>query len=302
MIVIRKDKELISTADWDAVTTMPGFTTNLDPAAHTLDSIIGRYLQPERVRCGLSNCHAPHGKGYFVVTKEHGQITNIGKDCGKNYFGVDFETMTRQFERDIQEKEMRERLFSFSFHTDELRGQVESLRRQDRGADWVYKLTRSLLEAGKGCPGRVVLQMASMVKTRRAVLTVEREATEEEAKRMEASQGRNLPRPVIVSESHGVIAGLEALYPENDLRQLLVLDIEEPLKRFEAEPVDTMTFERLRHWSRWSADIDAKLATATKSVENGRELLVPTNLAVFDALLNTDESVLFRGYLKTLPH
>jgi hypothetical protein len=217
-----------------------------------------------------------------------------------SYFGVDFETMTRQFERDLLEKEMRERLFSFSFRVDDLRGQIASLRAGEGGADWVYRLTRPLVESGRGCSFLVVRQLANMVKTRNHILTIEREATEEEAKRREASEGRPMQRPILIMESLGAIAGLEALYPEHDLRQLLVLDLDEPLKVFETETVDQMTFERLRHWSKWIGSVDATLETAVQAVDYGRRLLVPSNLEQFDALLNTEGSNELRRFLKTL--
>jgi phage-related tail protein len=37
----------------------------------------------------------------YVVATTHGIETNIGKDRGKMYFGVNFETMSKQFDRDI---------------------------------------------------------------------------------------------------------------------------------------------------------------------------------------------------------
>jgi hypothetical protein len=40
----------------------------------------------------------------YVVATTHGIETNIGKDRGKTYFGVNFETMSKQFDRDIREK------------------------------------------------------------------------------------------------------------------------------------------------------------------------------------------------------
>jgi hypothetical protein len=60
-----------------------------------------------------------HSRGYPVATKD-GWLTNIGKDCGRICFGVDFETMSRQFDKDIAAKESRERIWSFSFRADEI--------------------------------------------------------------------------------------------------------------------------------------------------------------------------------------
>jgi hypothetical protein len=53
---------------------------------------------------------------------------------------VDFETMSRQFDRDIAAKENRERLWSFSFKLDEMTDDIATIRKGDgngRGADWI---------------------------------------------------------------------------------------------------------------------------------------------------------------------
>ncbi|MEF9443407.1 hypothetical protein OWT26_25875 [Burkholderia sp. 1A5] len=107
LITINTDKQLIRVDTWDAILERAGFTNDLDPKQHELKAIIGRYAFRDKLRCGLSSCHTPHNRGYIVVTKS-GLETNIGKDCGKTHFGVDFNDMSRQFERDVTEKENRE--------------------------------------------------------------------------------------------------------------------------------------------------------------------------------------------------
>src|SRR5882757_5817548 len=124
---------------WSDIEAMPGFQRNLDPSRHKLESIIGRSAFPDYVPCGLSNCHTPHGKGYIVKTID-GALTNIGKDCGKTYFGVDFETLSATFERDLKQTEQRERLNSFSLQIDDILARVTELRKGGKGADWVHTM------------------------------------------------------------------------------------------------------------------------------------------------------------------
>src|SRR5580704_1957839 len=100
MITINTDKGLFRIQTWADVSTRPGFTPNLDPVAFPLKAIIGRYVFGDQVRCGLKNCHTMHNRGY-IVTAASGQETNIGKDCGKTYFSVDFEHVKRQFDLDM---------------------------------------------------------------------------------------------------------------------------------------------------------------------------------------------------------
>lgn len=154
MITINTEKQLVRIDSWEQVLERPGFNDNLDPTKHELKAIIGRYAFKDKFRCGLSNCHTPHNRGYLVVTKD-GLETNLGKDCGRNHFGVDFNDMSRQFERDMTEKENRETLWSFQFKLDEHFQAIDDLRRADRGADWVHKKSRPLLELNKGFESRL---------------------------------------------------------------------------------------------------------------------------------------------------
>jgi hypothetical protein len=164
LITINTDKQLIRVDTWDAIMERAGFTDDLDPKQHELKAIIGRYAFRDKLRCGLSSCHTPHNRGYIVVTKS-GLETNIGKDCGKTHFGVDFNDMSRQFERDVTEKENRETLWSFHFRLDELAQTIEGIRKGYRGADWLYKRSRPLVELNRGCPAAVVRRVGDMIKT-----------------------------------------------------------------------------------------------------------------------------------------
>ncbi|MHB0992556.1 MAG: hypothetical protein ACYC3O_07655 [Burkholderiales bacterium] len=299
MIEIKRDKELIRVECMDEVFLRPGFNTNLDPTKHTLDSIIGRYVEREKVVCGLSNCHTPHLRGYVVSTKD-GQETNIGKDCGKKHFGVDFVTLSRQFDRDITEKENRDKLWSFSFQLDILKERVQGLRSEHHGADWVKAKTSALMMPIKGCSD-VIQAIGKMVRARQNVLRVDRPASEEEASRIEVAQGRKLPRPYFIPDDIANIAGIEALYPENDLRALLVIELEQPIQEFDNLNIDTLNYTSLEKWVKWMQSVEQTLDRATESVDYGRRLLDVINLAPFENIINNRQDVAsFKRFLKSL--
>lgn len=159
---------------------------------------------------------------------------------------MDFATLSRKCDQDILDKENRERLWSFSVRLDEVKQHVKRLREEDRGADWVFKTCRCLMEHGRGVPGPVVQRISQMVKTRTTMLTTTREASDEEAERMEAERGRKLQRPVYVEAPLGIVEGMEALYEENNLRNLLVLDVAERLRQFEDVQIDALTSKALQ--------------------------------------------------------
>ena len=236
-----------------------------------------------------------------MVSTVSGRETNIGQDCGKKYFGADFETMTRRFERDVTEKENREKLASFALQLDGLRARIAQLKTQERGANWVHRQAQPLLDSSKGCPTALLRHISSMVKTRNPVLMTQREATEREIEDMQARQGRGVTRPQYIDEPLAEVAGLEALYPENDLRQLLVIELEENLRKFDGEDIDAMGYEALRRWARWVGTVEATLETATAAIEHGRRLLIRENLEPFDQVLDDpDDRIRFGKYLKSL--
>lgn len=309
MITLNTDGGLVRYESWSAIQSIPGYVKDLDPAQHRLASIVGRYAEKEAVRCGLSNCHTPHQRGYVVRT-EDGHVTNIGKDCGKTYFGVDFETMSRKLDRDIEDAENRERLWSFRFHLDDLEKQLQEIRRETHGADWVHAGIQSLSVRGRGCPDAIVDRIVSMVRIRSNSITVQRQLTEREVEELEAAlegspgqrSATRLPRPQYREESIAVLDGFAALYPENNLRELLVLDLERGLEEFRSVDIDSIISSELRRWARWTSSIDAVCERAREIVDDGRRLLTSTNLRPLGtALKNGDDKARFRAFLSSLP-
>ena len=134
VITLSEDDKLIRVANWEDILGRPRYTQDLDPKQHKLQSILGRYIFKDPVRCGLSDCHTLHQKGYLVLTKDNRE-TNIGKDCGRRYFGVDFDTLSRQFEQDFAAAENRERLWGFKFQLEEVEVRIDDLRQSPAGAD-----------------------------------------------------------------------------------------------------------------------------------------------------------------------
>jgi len=288
MITLNGEKGLIRVESWEDIASRPGFVVDMNPSEHKLHAIIGRYIFKDRIRCGLSNCHTPHAKGYIVVTTD-GYETNIGKDCGKREFGVDFDTLSRQFDRDIADAENRERLWSFAFGIEQLEERIAAIRKESFGADWSYKWSRALVTPGRELPDSLVRQFHSMIKTRSAAITIARVATEKEVEEKEASAGSAMPRPFYVEETVGQLDGIAALYPENDIRQLLILDIEQNLQSFKSKGVDDMSSAELKRWSKWVDSTESTIERAELSVKHARQLLRPENLRQMNETLDRAE-------------
>lgn len=301
MITINTDKGLFRIQTWDDVSTRAGFTPDLDPVAFPLKAIIGRYVFGDQVRCGLKNCHTMHNHGY-IVTAENGQETNIGKDCGKRYFSVDFEQVKRQFDRDMDAMENRDLLWSLTFKLDEIDEKIVQLRSGGKGADWIFKNCMALRDPGK-VPVEITRQMDRFVKNQSGRFQLEREATEKEAEDMDTMAGRKLPRPQYVPTLETVVNGVEALYQENNLNQILIVGLQEQIKAFRPLPIDQLTEVQLRFWKKWAVTIDQLIDAAERSIEHGRVLLTHDNLAPLlriEGLEKNGEADRYRSFLAKL--
>jgi hypothetical protein len=197
--------------------------------------------------------------------------------------------MAEKFDRDMRDKEARERLWNLFFRLDEVKATITSIREGERGADWMQRTSRQLVELGRQVPAAIVRRVSTMLKTGAATLTKEREATAEEREMEEARTGRAIRPPLIVTERIADIAGLQALSEANDLRKILILDLGESIKAFEPLNIDTMTSRDLAKWSKWAGTVEQSIEAARQSMEAGFILLTKANLEPFMQILEKEE-------------
>lgn len=300
MIILNTERGFIEVESWEDIKTQAGYEENIDPAKHELESVIGFYTFKEKDKCGLTTCHQPHMNGFIVKTKK-GKLTNIGKDCGKTHFGVEFETLTKQLDRAYKESENRKKLDSFSSQLEGLEKNIDELRRQVKGADWVYKNTNELIKLGGDCNEIIVRKIIEMAKARVNTLTLSTEATEEEIQILETSQLRKIQRPHIITKNIAEITGLSVFYPENNLKDILVFDLQKQLGLFKTKPVDLMTYSELQTWVKFVDSIESKLETVKHTIKAGTNLLNLENLKPFSALIiKSEDKKKFLSFITSL--
>lgn len=300
MITLNTEKGWVRLESWDDVLSRPGFLTDVDPNAVTLKSIIGNYAFPTFLPCGLSSCHTPHGRGYLVVTSD-GHETNIGKDCGKKYFSVDFERMVRVFDRDIRAQERREALTAIQNQIPALKARIHALKHEAAGANWIHQKLNRFSPAGAGLPSEILRLVSGLVKQRDGKLTKSRLASAEELELMRAQGQRVQLGQTIVEEPAGVLDGLPALYKENDLRDLLV-DQMKPLETIESADVATLKEGELRELAKWAVTVEPTLARAETAISAGRRLLTQANLQQLSQFVSTkNERAALASFLQELP-
>lgn len=299
MITLSTEKGYARIESWDDVLSRPGFVTDIDPRTVTLKSIIGSYSMATFQPCGLSSCHTPHGRGYLVACSD-GRETNIGKDCGKKYFSVDFERMAKIYDRDLRAQERREALVAFQHTIPATKARIQQLKEGEHGANWIHRHLAPF-SGPASLPPDACRVVARAVKGRSGALTVPRLATSEEIERMRAQGQRLAGGPVYVDEPAGQLEGLAALHQENDLRALLVEHME-LLATVEAANVDTLTDAQLRKFANWTMTVEPTLRQAETALALGRSFLTRTNLRQLEKFVSDkNERRVLADFLQRLP-
>lgn len=300
MITLSKDKKFVKVNSWTEVTEINGFHEKLNSNDHKLKEIIGRYIFPHDVYCGLMNCRQPHRKGYIVHT-EDGVVTNIGRDCGKTFFGVEFKELSRRFDRAVTEQNHRDAIGDFMFFTDVYMKNIESLRQGSQGADCLHAKLKSLTHKNRGCPDVIVKKINQMVRARNPDIYIEKELAEAEVRELEVIQNRSLPRPQYKEEKIGVLNGFSALYPENDLRERIILNLKDNLGHLMSVDIDSISYKDLKYWANWCSSFDKEFDDAYHIVRNGVNLISINNLSKLDIFIYSyEDQKMFSQLMKEL--
>lgn len=289
MIIINGEHGFQVIESWNDIEQAPGFELSIDPKQHVLKSIIGQYRFLDSISCGLKGCKRSHLSGYLVQT-EKGAVTNIGHICGKIHFNVDFEEHAKVFRRALKDHNNRLAITSFLFQADAHLSNLLDLRSATLSADWVYKSSQCLVKRDRSVPDRITSQINTMVRGRSGVIVVDVEVEEEVIRAREVSTGNKLPRPQYDQVSRGVIEGIECLYPENDIRTIMVVDLIENLTTLLEHEVEKMSSIDLSRWAKWCNEYDNKRERLQVSYNKGLLLLTRTNLQQLSCLLDSPKT------------
>lgn len=274
--------------------------TDVDPRTVKLKSIIGSYAFSTFLHCGLSTCRTPHGRGYLVTTSD-GRETNIGKDCGKKYFSVDFETMARAYDREVRAQERREAITAFQHRIPGIEARLAELRSGERGALWVQKNVYQLTNGRDGIPQSVAHVIHGLVRRRNGAITVDRPATPDEIERMHAQGQRAQHGLTYVTDTVGQLDGVSALYAENDVRELL-LGRRKSIETIKAADVGKLKNSELRQTLKWIEEIEPLLARSENWIAAGRRLLTRANIQQLVQFAKDEkERRAMRAFISLLP-
>jgi hypothetical protein len=144
--------------------------------------------------------------------------------------------------------------------------------------------------------------MVGLAKAKSSTLSKQREASQKEIEDLESLQGRKLPRPYYVDEPFAEVSGIAALYPENNLRDLVILGMEEEAKVFRTKDIDSMSSRDLARWKKWVFSLDSTFDAAAAAVAHGVALLKQKNLAPLNELddIGKADRIAFADFLAAL--
>ncbi|WMY75401.1 hypothetical protein RHD99_05425 [Buttiauxella selenatireducens] len=215
MIYLLEDETFVELDDWQKVCKRASYLSNLNVANKKLEKIIGYYELPNKVSCGLSNCHTPHFKGYVVETDD-GSETNIGHACGTKYFDVVFEQMSSDFINALEVAKARAFIHEnkknvFGFWQD-----VNALSVGKKNIRWAIDLYKKIndsefigLAAYRALRQMLAISSGNVINSRPPT-----------QKEIELAQVSGQPIPQSVDIIVGFISYIEFLSPDNDLENI----------------------------------------------------------------------------------
>lgn len=259
---------------YEDLTARQGFVAPLDHELHKLKAVLADYHFPRQVPCGLKGCRQPHNHGYLVIT-DSGAETNVGKDCGRIYFGDEvFSTAFSAYEARRQRADLIARLKALQADSETVAARVKDPVFRAFGGKWTRRVQTTL----EGVIGNALVQSLGHAHMR-GELTVTRvtERTDDEIQEARAlDPSLTMERARYVTQSIGTLEPMpwidydftgRLLRPfVDELRSVIALNAEQtptPVLRKKLKP-----FERL----------DAEIAMAEEACSTVLRFLSEENL------------------------
>lgn len=277
MTTIVKDRDYLKASSWKEIFEAQAYTNSLDSTKEKLKEIIGKYDFPTMEKCGLANCGTRHNKGYVVRTAS-GQLTNLGHFCGKKYFGIEFENLSRQFDRVYKDYQARERINDFRIHYAEYLAKSEIIEDTYGSIDLAYRMQQFFSKSSKGCHPLILEGLKRMVRNRNPNIYKTESINQAEYDLLESSGQKNpswFKQTAVDS-----INGLSFIYLENDLR-IYAQEFKTPFNDLLALNLDTLTSKQLDMWSKKIGEFNGVLDRIEEIMSYSQQFCCPSNILKF---------------------
>ncbi|HDY7474833.1 hypothetical protein [Vibrio vulnificus] len=302
MIVIREEEKLIKVDSWEAITQRDNFKSDHNPTNANLKEIIGYYDLKDMICCSLSNCHTEHMRGYLVALSDGSEI-NIGNQCGKKAFDIEFDTLTKDFQQFRQTEECKTVIYEAKRKLEQWEHSLTDMLKAKRGATWANTRLKSLMNRRNVTQG-IIGHLNYMVKQRTGKIEVDHELTDkwEIEQIMSANPKLRYDEAKWVKKTIGHLEYLEALYPENDLQELFIKQAKTSLDAIKDCNPSQCSLSQLQELKKKANAMPDLIDKCENALSNAKQFLTRSNL---DKLLpvferRADDKKAFLCYLDNL--
>lgn len=280
------EKYHVKINDWQDIFTMNNYTDSLDPTKEKLKRVINKYTLPTKGKCGLSNCGTAHNNGYIVET-DTGKLTNVGHICGKNHFGVSFQTLEKNFNREYRDRQAKEKITSFKSNSSQYLEKVIAIENTYGKINHIHKLQQFFTHASKGCPSSILEMIKLMVKNRNPTIykTIKLSKKEYETLKTSGVKAPSRYKEIPI----GTIDGLAFLYNENNLR-VYAEDFKNPLDELLNLNISFLSSSQLDRWSKKIGKFDRTINQTHEIMIDSKIFLDRRNILKFRKLIPDDDT------------
>jgi len=121
---------------YDEMRERPAFREVLDKKVHELRAVLSDYSFPKMIQCGLSECRTRHNTGYLVETTD-GLETNVGRKCGRKFFGDAFDIQRSIHKKARDRKELLDRAEDIRKQSAAISKRITTLNNAQFGIRWL---------------------------------------------------------------------------------------------------------------------------------------------------------------------
>jgi hypothetical protein len=239
-------------------------------------------IGPDFIPCGLT-CHQGHLRGYVVCLAD-GSHTNVGKDCGSNYFGAS------NFDLQVKEIEAKERDEDYKKRINELIDLIPSYRKKTINL-W-HKSTplyNALKNFKAAYPERIFEDLRNRGQRRQTAVTVtrKRDTTEQMSTSAEmyvnqqGEKAKGSTQSQYIQETIGELRGLSifVVKPRSCLK--IANDLIAEIEAFDNTHISRTSLSK---YARYKSDIEAKIREAEEILTDGKKFFSENNFQLLPHL------------------
>lgn len=250
------------------------FVAPLDHQQHHLKAVLTDYHFAQLAPCGLKGCRQPHNNGFLVIT-ESGVETNVGKDCGRSYFGdAVFSTAQADYQRRRQRADLISRIRALQAEADPIAARLKDVVFRKFGGKWTRRVEGAIVQL-LGQPLVDSLGFAHLRGELAVLRTVER-SDEEIDDAVAMTPGLSRERAKYVTETVGTLEPMPWI--GFDFRQRLLGNLVEPLRALALVDPDELPTPKLKAKLKPFDDLDAEIARAEEAAASAIRFLSPDHL------------------------